>query len=100
MKWRATSAAAARSSDSKIDEKSGIATAESATAGTLVSSVDTLKAAGARSIHAAATHGVLCGPAIERLRAHDDSLADTLDTLTEAYRFDRIHDLLHERKTE
>ena len=41
---------------------------EIATAGTLVSSVDTLKAAGARSIHAAATHGVLCGPAIERLR--------------------------------
>ena len=41
---------------------------EIATAGTLVSSVDTLKAAGARSIHAAATHGVLCGPAIDRLR--------------------------------
>ena len=41
---------------------------EIATAGTLVSSVDTLKAAGARSIHAAATHGVLCGPASDRLR--------------------------------
>ncbi|MER2553531.1 MAG: ribose-phosphate pyrophosphokinase [Thauera sp.] len=51
---------------------------EIATAGTLVSSVDTLKAAGARSIHAAATHGVLCGPAIERLReAAIDSIVVT-----------------------
>ncbi|CAM5433076.1 ribose-phosphate diphosphokinase [Thauera mechernichensis] len=41
---------------------------EIATGGTLVSSVNTLKAAGAKSVHAAATHGVLCGPAIERLR--------------------------------
>lgn len=51
---------------------------EIATAGTLVSSVATLKAAGARSIHAAATHGVLCGPAIERLReAAIDSIVVT-----------------------
>ncbi|WP_205626602.1 ribose-phosphate diphosphokinase [Thauera humireducens] len=41
---------------------------EISTGGTLVSTVATLKAAGARSIHAGAVHGVLCGPAIERLR--------------------------------
>ena len=51
---------------------------EIATAGTLVSSVATLKAAGARTVHAAATHGVLCGPAIERLRdAAIDSIVVT-----------------------
>ena len=51
---------------------------EIATAGTLVSSVATLKAAGARSVHAAATHGVLCGPAIERRRdAAIDSIVVT-----------------------
>ncbi|MDR0716421.1 MAG: ribose-phosphate pyrophosphokinase [Azoarcus sp.] len=42
---------------------------EISTAGTLVSTIETLRAAGARSIHAGAAHGVLCGPAIERLRA-------------------------------
>jgi len=41
---------------------------EISTGGTLVSTIHTLKAAGARSIHAGAVHGVLCGPAIERLR--------------------------------
>jgi len=41
---------------------------EISTGGTLVSTVETLEAAGARSIHAGAVHGVLCGPAIERLR--------------------------------
>ena len=44
---------------------------EIATAGTLVATIDTLRAAGARSIHVGATHGVLCGPAIERLRDAD-----------------------------
>lgn len=42
---------------------------EIATAGTLVSTVETLQHAGARSIHAGAVHGVLCGPAIERLNS-------------------------------
>lgn len=42
---------------------------EIATGGTLVASVDTLRAAGAKTVHAAATHGVLCGPAVERLGA-------------------------------
>ncbi|NMG75368.1 ribose-phosphate diphosphokinase [Aromatoleum diolicum] len=41
---------------------------EISTAGTLLSTIATLKAAGAHSIHAGAVHGVLCGPAIERLR--------------------------------
>ena len=41
---------------------------EISTGGTLISTIETLRAAGARSIHAGAVHGVLCGPAIERLR--------------------------------
>jgi ribose-phosphate pyrophosphokinase len=51
---------------------------EIATVGTLLSSIATLKAAGARSIHAGAVHGVLCGPAIERLHNADiDSVVVT-----------------------
>ncbi|MDR2261557.1 MAG: ribose-phosphate pyrophosphokinase [Azoarcus sp.] len=51
---------------------------EISTAGTLVSTIETLRAAGARSIHAGAAHGVLCGPAIERLRvAPIDSIVVT-----------------------
>jgi ribose-phosphate pyrophosphokinase len=41
---------------------------EISTGGTLISTIETLRAAGARSIHAGAVHGVLCGKAIERLR--------------------------------
>ena len=41
---------------------------EISTGGTLISTIETLRAAGARSVHAGAVHGVLCGPAIERLR--------------------------------
>ncbi|CAI07939.1 putative ribose-phosphate pyrophosphokinase [Aromatoleum aromaticum EbN1] len=41
---------------------------EISTGGTLLATIDTLRAAGARSIHAGAAHGVLCGPAIHRLR--------------------------------
>lgn len=41
---------------------------EISTGGTLLATVDTLRAAGAASIHAGAVHPVLCGPAIERLR--------------------------------
>lgn len=41
---------------------------EISTGGTLLATIDTLRAAGVRSIHAGAVHGVLCGPAIERLR--------------------------------
>ncbi|MCB1953544.1 MAG: ribose-phosphate pyrophosphokinase, partial [Rhodocyclaceae bacterium] len=41
---------------------------EISTGGTLITTIDTLREAGARTIHAGAVHGVLCGPAIERLR--------------------------------
>lgn len=82
---------------------------EISTGGTLIATVDTLKRAGARSIHAGAVHGVLCGPAIERLRtAPIDSIVvtdtvyippqkklDKLTTLTVAPLFaaaiERIH---------
>ena len=42
---------------------------EISTGGTLVSTIETLKRAGARTVHAGAVHGVLCGPAVEQLRA-------------------------------
>ena len=51
---------------------------EIATAGTLVATIRTLRDAGARSVHAGATHGVLCGPAVARLReAEIDSVVVT-----------------------
>lgn len=40
---------------------------EISTGGTLAASVKTLAAAGVKSIHVGATHGVLCGPAVKRL---------------------------------
>ena len=43
-----------------------------ATGGSLISAVATLKDAGARSIQAAITHGVLSGPALERIDACQD----------------------------
>lgn len=42
---------------------------EIATAGTLISTVNTLVEAGVKSVHAGAIHPVLCGPAVERLKA-------------------------------
>ncbi len=42
---------------------------EIATAGTLISTVNTLVEAGVNSVHAGAIHPVLCGPAVERLKA-------------------------------
>ena len=65
---------------------------EIATAGTLVSSVATLKAAGARTVHAAATHGVLCGPAIERLHdaAIDSIVVTNTVTLPAEKRLDKL----------
>ncbi|MGL1834831.1 ribose-phosphate diphosphokinase [Rhodocyclaceae bacterium SMB388] len=44
---------------------------EIATGGTLLATIATLRAAGVRSIHVGAVHGVLCGPAVERLRDAD-----------------------------
>jgi ribose-phosphate pyrophosphokinase len=40
---------------------------EISTAGSLMGAVDVLQAAGARDIYVGCTHGVLCGPAIERI---------------------------------
>jgi ribose-phosphate pyrophosphokinase len=40
---------------------------EISTGGTLTASVETLLSAGVARIHVGATHGVLCGPAVERL---------------------------------
>ena len=59
---------------------------EIATAGTLVSTIATLRAAGARSIHVGAVHGVLCGPAMDRLRDADIQsivVTDTVDVPAE-----------------
>lgn len=39
-----------------------------ATAGSLVEAVDAIKKEGAKDVHAAVTHAVLCGPAIERIK--------------------------------
>jgi ribose-phosphate pyrophosphokinase len=51
---------------------------EISTGGTLISTIETLRAAGAKSVHAGAVHGVLCGPAVERLRdAPIDSIVVT-----------------------
>ena len=42
---------------------------EIATGGTLLATVDTLRRAGARSVMAGAVHPVLCGPAVDKLKA-------------------------------
>jgi ribose-phosphate pyrophosphokinase len=44
---------------------------EIAAGSTMVSTIQTLAAAGTRTIYAGATHAVLCGPAVERLEASD-----------------------------
>ncbi|MDR2031393.1 MAG: ribose-phosphate pyrophosphokinase [Azoarcus sp.] len=65
---------------------------EISTGGTLVSTIDTLRAAGARSIHAGAAHGVLCGPAIERLRAAtiDSIVVTNTVRIAPEKRFDKL----------
>ncbi len=50
------------------------------TAGTLVNTVEALREAGARDVYACATHGVLSGPAVDRI--HDSSLAELVVTDT------------------
>jgi ribose-phosphate pyrophosphokinase len=50
------------------------------TAGTLVNTVEALREAGAREVYACATHGVLSGPAAERI--HKSSLAELVVTDT------------------
>jgi ribose-phosphate pyrophosphokinase len=53
---------------------------EISTGGTLAASVKTLAGAGVRSIHVGATHGVLCGPAVDRLV--DSAIASVVVTDT------------------
>jgi ribose-phosphate pyrophosphokinase len=50
------------------------------TAGTLVNSVETLREKGAREVYACCTHGVLSGPAIDRI--HKSSLEELVVTNT------------------
>ena len=50
------------------------------TAGTLVHTVEALREAGAREVYACATHGVLSGPAVERIQ--NSSLAELVVTDT------------------
>lgn len=51
------------------------------TAGTLCNSAAAIKAAGAKSIIACATHGVLSGPALERIQSSDIDKILLLDTI-------------------
>ncbi|MDR2926409.1 MAG: ribose-phosphate pyrophosphokinase [Azoarcus sp.] len=65
---------------------------EISTGGTLISTIETLRAAGAKSVHAGAVHGVLCGSAVERLRdAPIDSIVvtNTVQVAPEK-RFDKL----------
>jgi ribose-phosphate pyrophosphokinase len=48
------------------------------TAGSVVGAANVARRAGAREIYACATHGVLCGPAVERL--HDAPLKQLILT--------------------
>ena len=50
------------------------------TAGTLVNTVEALREAGAREVYACATHGILSGPAAERI--YNSSLAELVVTDT------------------
>lgn len=65
------------------------------TAGSMVQAVSLVKERGAREVYAAATHGILCGPAIERLR--DSALTELVVTdtipLPEEKRLPRITQL-------
>ena len=74
------------------------------TAGTLTQAAKALKANGAKAIYACATHGVLSGPAIERINASEIEevvLTDTIpcsfcDTVTTKIRMLSVADLLAE----
>jgi ribose-phosphate pyrophosphokinase len=74
------------------------------TAGTLTQAAKALKANGAKAIYACATHGVLSGPAIERINASDIEevvLTDTIpvatgDAITTKIRTLSVADLLAE----
>jgi ribose-phosphate pyrophosphokinase len=64
------------------------------TAGTLVNTVEALRKAGAREVYACATHGILSGPAVDRI--HKSSLEEIIVTNTvplnsEAKRCGKVH---------
>ena len=66
------------------------------TAGTLTQAAKALKANGAKAIYACATHGVLSGPAIERINASDIEeivLTDTIPVNTGAVATSKIRTL-------
>ena len=62
------------------------------TAGTIVKAAEALRERGATDIYACATHGVLSGPAIERLKASKIKEVVITDTipLREEKKFDRL----------
>ena len=63
------------------------------TAGTLCKAADTLLAAGAREVHAYVTHGVLSGPAVDRVAASNLRalvVTDTIEATDAVRRCDRI----------
>jgi ribose-phosphate pyrophosphokinase len=66
---------------------------EIATGGTLAASAKTLAAAGVKSIHVGATHGVLCGPAISRLMDSPIQSVAVTDTvrLSQKKQMQKIH---------
>ncbi|MGD8701324.1 MAG: ribose-phosphate diphosphokinase [Desulfosarcina sp.] len=68
---------------------------EIATGGTLAASAKTLAAAGVKSIHVGATHGVLCGPAISRLMDSPIQSVAVTDTvrLSQKKQMQKIHTL-------
>lgn len=52
-----------------------------ATGGTIVQAIDLVRKAGARKVVVCATHGVLCGPAIDRLAAAEIDVLAITDTI-------------------
>jgi ribose-phosphate pyrophosphokinase len=64
------------------------------TAGTIVTAADALRAAGARKVMACCTHGVLSGPAIERIEKSEIEelvVTDTIPLRTGARKSRKIH---------
>ncbi len=68
---------------------------EISTGGTLAASVKTLSNAGVKSIHVGATHGVLCGPAVQRLADSPIQSVAVTDTVhvPEDKQTEKIHTL-------
>jgi ribose-phosphate pyrophosphokinase len=60
------------------------------TAGTLVKAAEALKAAGATEVHAAAAHGILAGPAVERINGSELKELVITNSIALAVQCDRI----------